>query len=163
MTQAIHTLDLFLSLTGMPDKVSATTVTSALHSMECEDTVAATLHYPSGAIGSIDATTAAYPGFPERICLNFTQGSATFEAGELQGELLDGQKIHAGTKQASGSGANLMGFDHHAHRVVLHDLVTAIRHHTEPAVTGRSALQVHRLIAALMASSRNEVMVSLQV
>ncbi len=162
MTQAIHTLDLLLSLTGMPDKVMAMAATSAVHRMECEDTVAAVLHYPNGAIGSIDATTAAYPGFAERISLNCTQGSATFEAGELHAELSSGEKIHAGARQASGSGANLMAFDHQPHRTVLQDFVAAIRADREPAVSGRSALQVHRLIAAMMASAGTGAAVSLQ-
>lgn len=153
MTQAIHTLDLLLCLTGTPVKVSAMASTSALHRMECEDTVAAALHYPNGAIGTIDATTAAYPGFPERISLQLTQGSATLEAGELHAEFMDGRKVHAGQKQASGSGANMMAFDHHAHRAVLQDFVAAIRNGCEPAVSGRSALQVHRLIATLMTSA----------
>jgi UDP-N-acetyl-2-amino-2-deoxyglucuronate dehydrogenase len=153
MTQAIHTLDLLLCLTGMPEQVSALAGTSALHRMECEDTVAAVLRYPNGAIGSIDATTAAYPGFPERIALNFTRGSATLEAGELHAELLDGRKIHAGQRQTSGSGANMMAFDHHAHRAVLQDFIGAIRKGCEPAVSGRSALQVHQLIAAMMKSA----------
>lgn len=160
MTQAIHTLDLLLCLTGMPEQVSAMAGTSALHRMECEDTVAAALRYPNGAIGSIDATTAAYPGFPERIALNFTLGSATLEAGELHAELLDGRKIRAGQKQASGAGANLMAFDHHAHRAVLQDFVAAIRSGVEPAVSGRSALQVHELIAALMTSAGSGAAVS---
>lgn len=162
MTQAIHTLDLLLCLTGMPERVSAMASTSALHHMECEDTVAAVLHYPNGAIGSIDATTAAYPGFPERITLNFTGGSATLEAGEFHAELLDGRTFHAGKRQASGSGANMMAFDHLAHRAVLQDFVAALRTSVEPAVTGRSALQVHRLIAAMMASSGSGATVSIK-
>lgn len=161
MTQAIHTLDLMLSLTGMPDRVMAMAGTSAVHRMECEDTVAAALHYPNGAIGNIDATTAAWPGFPERIALNFTQGSATLEAGELRAELTDGRQVHVGVRQATGSGANPMAFDHAFHRALLQDFVAAIRKGTEPAVTGRSALQVQRLINAIMASSASGAAVSL--
>lgn len=161
MTQAIHTLDLLLCLTGMPDKVVAMASTSAAHRMECEDTVAAVLRYPNGAIGTIDATTAAYPGFPERIALNFSLGSATLEAGELRAELMDGRKIQAGLKQATGSGANLMVFDHAFHRAVLQDFVTAVRSDAEPAVTGRSALQVQGLIAAMMESSHRGAAVSI--
>ncbi len=161
MTQAIHTLDLLLSLTGMPDTVLAMASTSAAHRMECEDTVAAVLRYPNGAIGNIDATTAAWPGFPERIALNFTMGSATLEAGELHVELMDGRKIQAGLKQATGSGANPMAFDHAFHRAVLQDFVTAILSDTEPAITGRSALQAQRLINAIMAASASGATVSL--
>jgi predicted dehydrogenase len=161
MTQAIHTLDLMLSLTGMPDRVMAMAGTSAVHRMECEDTVAAALHYPNGAIVSIDATTAAWPGFPERIALNFTGGSATLEAGELHAELTDGRQVQVGVRQATGSGANPMAFDHAFHRALLQDFVAAIRNGTEPSVTGRSALQVQRLINAIMASSASGAAVSL--
>lgn len=161
MTQAIHTLDLLLCLTGMPDQVMAMASTSAAHRMECEDTVAAVLHYPNGAIGNIEATTAAWPGFPERIALNFTQGSATLEAGELYAALTDGRVIRAGVRQATGSGANIMAFDHAFHRALLQDFVAAIRNNTEPSVTGRSALQVQRLIAAMMESSHRGAAVSI--
>ena len=162
MTQAIHTLDLLLSFTGLPERVMAMAGTSSLHQMECEDTVAAVLHYANGAIASIDATTAAWPGFPEYIALNFECGSATLEAGELRAELTNGRSIQAGSKQATGSGANPMAFDHAFHRAVLQDFGAAIRKQTEPAITGRSALQVQRLIAAIMESSALGAAVSLQ-
>lgn len=161
MTQAIHTLDLMLSLTGMPDRVMGMAGTSRAHRMESEDTVAAVLHYPNGAIGSIDATTAAYPGFPERIALNFERGSATLEAGELRAGLMDGRLVHTGEKQATGSGANLMAFDHAFHRAVIEDFAAAIRNNTEPAVTGRSALQAQRLIAAIIEASARGAAVTL--
>ncbi|MDO9358190.1 MAG: Gfo/Idh/MocA family oxidoreductase [Polaromonas sp.] len=161
MTQAIHTLDLLLSLTGMPDRVMAMAGTSSAHRMECEDTVAAVLQYPNGAIGNIDATTAAYPGFPERIALNFEKGSATLEAGELRAELVDGRVIQAGQKQATGSGANLMAFDHAFHRAVIENFAAAIRSNTEPAVSGRSALQAQRLISAIVDAAARGVAVSL--
>lgn len=98
---------------------------------------------------------------PNTTSLNFTGGSATLETGEFHAERLDGRTFHAGNRQASGSGASMMAFNHQAHRAVLQDFVAAIRNQTAPAVTGRSALQVHRLIAALMASSASAAAVSL--
>ncbi|MGE3346527.1 MAG: Gfo/Idh/MocA family protein [Ramlibacter sp.] len=157
MTQAIHTLDLLMSLTGLPAQVTALTATSPVHQMECEDTVTAMLRYPNGALGSIDATTAAWPGFNERIALNCTLGSATLEAGELTVNMHDGSTTRVGEKQATGSGANLMAFDHGPHRAVLEDFVSAIRARREPAVSGRSALAVHRLIDAMVASQGRPV------
>lgn len=161
MTQAIHTLDLLLCLTGLPNEVYAVAKTSPAHTMECEDTVAAVLHYSNGAIATVDATTAAYPGFPERIALNYSGGSATLESGELEVTFKNGEKLHAGEKRASGSGANMMAFDHAHHRAVLQDFVHAIRSDCEPAVSGRSALDVQKLIAAMMASSARSAPVSL--
>jgi UDP-N-acetyl-2-amino-2-deoxyglucuronate dehydrogenase len=161
ITQAIHTLDLMLSLTGLPTQVTALARTSPVHRMECEDSVVAVLSFAKGAIGSIDATTAAYPGFAERITLNFTRGSASLEAGEMQAELMDGRRLNAGARQATGTGANVMAFDHQPHRALIADFLQAIRQGKAPAVSGRSALQVHRLIAALTESAQSGRAVSL--
>ena len=158
MTQAIHTLDLLLHLTGLPEQVTAQATTSPVHRMECEDTVTAVLRYANGALGTIDATTAAYPGYPERIALNFTGGTATLESGELTVMPLGGPLSRAGEKQATGSGANLMAFDHGPHRAVIEDFLRAVRTGAQPAVSGRSALPVHRLIDAMMRSQGQPVM-----
>lgn len=153
ITQAIHTLDLLLSLTGMPESVSAMVGTSPVHRMEGEDTAAALLHYANGAVAVVQATTAAYPGYPERIELNFTQGTATLESGMLQAFMND-KTLTLGSPEASGGGANAMAFAHSAHRAVLQDFIRAVQSGSAPAVTGRSALDVQRVIEAIMASSQ---------
>ncbi|MBC7436196.1 MAG: Gfo/Idh/MocA family oxidoreductase [Bdellovibrionales bacterium] len=154
MTQAIHTIDLLLSLTGMPDRVIGLVATSPVHRMETEDTAAALLHFANGAIVTLEATTAAYPGYAEKLALNFTGGTATLESGELVCEFADGRQLTVGEKQSSGSGANIMGFDHGAHRTVIADFLGAIREGREPQASGRSALNAQRLIDAIVESSR---------
>lgn len=161
ITQAIHTLDLMLSLIGMPERVTGSAGTSAVHRMEGEDTAAALLHYGNGAVAVVQATTAAYPGFPERIELNFTQGTATLEGGEMRAAFHDGRVATAGARQASGGGADPMAFDHAAHRAVLEDFIRAVQNGASPAVTGRSALGVQQVIDAIMSSSRKGSPVSL--
>ena len=154
ITQAIHTLDLLLSFTGMPARVTGIAGTSAVHRMEGEDTAAALLHYDGGAVAVVQATTAAYPGFPERIELNFTRGTATLEGGEMRAAFQDGRTVSAGAQQGSGGGADPMAFNHAAHRTVLQDFIRAVQNGTAPAVTGRSALGVQQVIEAVMASSQ---------
>ena len=161
ITQAIHTLDLLLSLTGLPERVAGLAATSPVHRMEGEDTVAALLHYAGGAIGVVQATTAAYPGFPERIELNGTLGTATLEAGELRVLLASGKTLTLGQPQTSGGGANPMAFDHAAHRAVLQDFIRAVQQGIPPAVTGRSALDVQQVIESIMESSRTGGTISL--
>lgn len=154
ITQAIHTLDLLLNFIGMPERVTGIASTSAVHRMEGEDTAAALLHYGHGAVAVVQATTAAYPGFPERIELNFTRGTATLEGGEMRAAFQDGRTVSAGEPQASGGGADPMAFNHAAHRTVLQDFIRAVKAGTAPAVTGRSALDVQQVIEAVMASSQ---------
>jgi predicted dehydrogenase len=130
--------------------------------MEGEDTVAALLQFSGGAMAVLQATTAAYPGFPERIELNFTQGTATLEAGQAQVGFATGRTLTLGAaRQASGGGADPMAFEHTAHRAVLQDFSSAVQSGTAPAVTGRSALGVQQVIDAIMVSSRDYSTVSL--
>ncbi len=161
MTQAIHTLDLLLHLVGAPRRVVGLAATSPVHRMETEDQAAALLQWENGAVGVLDATTAAYPGYPERIALNFTQGTATLEAGALVVERPGQDPLRVGEPQASGSGANLMGFDHAGHRAVIADFLAAIAERRAPLTDGASALAVQRLIEAVLRSSREGVAVSL--
>ncbi|HQX60436.1 MAG TPA: Gfo/Idh/MocA family oxidoreductase [Burkholderiaceae bacterium] len=153
MTQAIHTLDLLLDLIGSPQKVSGAVATSAVHQMECEDTASALLHYPGGAVAVLQATTAASPGYPERIEINMTGGTATLESGRLRLTTMDGRTETVGADSGTGGGADPMAFDHGPHRVVIQDFLEAVRDGRPPAVTGRSALAVQRVIEAIMASS----------
>lgn len=162
ITQAIHTLDLLLSFTGLPERVTGLAATSRVHRMEGEDTAAALLHYASGAIATVQATTAAYPGFAERIELNCTRGTATLEAGELQVSFINGKTLRIGAPQTDGGGADPMGFDHAAHRAVLKDFIRAVQSGTTPAVTGQSALGVQQVIEAIMRSSKTGTSVVLQ-
>ena len=161
MTQAIHTLDLLIHLIGVPMCVTGLATTSPAHQLECEDTAAALLHYASGAVAVLQATTAAYPGFPERIELNGTRGSATLEAGELHVHYTDGRACVAGARQAMGAGANPMAFDHGAHRAVLQDFIRAVQTGQDPTVGGRSALAVQAVIEAVMQSARQGAAVTL--
>jgi hypothetical protein len=63
-----------LSLAGPIVEVCGYARTSPVHRMETEDLVCAAVRFASGAVGVIDATTAAYPGGPERIELIATLG-----------------------------------------------------------------------------------------
>jgi len=155
LTQAIHTLDLLLGFTGFPERITALAATSTVHRMEGEDHAAALLQWPAGAVGVVQATTAAYPGYPERIELNCTLGTATLQAGSLKASFINGSSCEHAEDTGSGGGADPMAFDHAPHRALIQNFVNAIRHRTALSVSGRSALDVHRLIAAMMASSHN--------
>jgi UDP-N-acetyl-2-amino-2-deoxyglucuronate dehydrogenase len=68
ISQGIHTLDLMLSLAGPIDRGDRLCHHHPVHRMETEDMVCAAVRFANGAFGTIDATTAAYPGFPRRSC-----------------------------------------------------------------------------------------------
>jgi predicted dehydrogenase len=154
ISQAIHALDLMLSLLGPVDEVQAMTGTTILHRMETEDFAAAGLRFRSGALGSVVATTAAHPGDSETLAIHGRNGTAIFRGGSLAVTWRDGRVEEIGTKQATGGGADPMAFDHGAHRAVISDFAASIAERRAPAITGRSALAVHRLIDAILESGR---------
>jgi UDP-N-acetyl-2-amino-2-deoxyglucuronate dehydrogenase len=152
LTQAIHTLDLFQSLAGPVVEVAAFAGTSRAHQMETEDTCGAALRFANGALGTLDATTAAYPGFPERIEIIGTKATAVLGGG-LELFRRDGRHGMLVKPVATGGGADPMAFPHDAHRAVLADFLDALDQRRAPKVSGAEALKVHRLIDALLRSS----------
>ncbi len=156
ITQAIHTLDVLLSLAGDPAQVMGFAATSAVHDMECEDLVCAAVRWRNGAYGVIEATTAAYPGAAERIELTGTRASATLLGTALEVKLHDGrEEIVRADGSSGGSGADPMAFAHDYHRGVWCDFLDAIETGGEACVNGEAALRVHRLIDALLASAKS--------
>ncbi len=76
INQAIHQIDLLLYLAGPVNRVCGEWRLAALHAIESEDIVNALLRYASGAAGVIQAATAIWPGYPERIEIHGARGSA---------------------------------------------------------------------------------------
>ena len=67
MNQAIHSVDLLSWLMGPVKDLSARTAMLAHERIEVEDVAMAALRFANGALGVIEATTAAYPGALKRI------------------------------------------------------------------------------------------------
>ena len=117
ISQGIHTLDLMLSLAGSVAEVRAFSATSPLHRMETEDVVAAAMRFENGALGTLDATTAAYPGFPERIEIIGRNGTAVLAGTGLEIAFHDGRtELVAPIATPGGAGADPMAFPHDWHR-----------------------------------------------
>jgi predicted dehydrogenase len=153
ITQAIHSLDLMLSLAGPVREVAAIAGTTGLHRMESEDFVGAGLGFVSGAIGSLLASSANFPGRTESLTLIGGKGTAILTGGELELGYQDGRRERVGESSGSGGGADPMDFPHDWHQRLIEDFLDALDEDREPACNGRQALQVHRLIDALLRSA----------
>jgi predicted dehydrogenase len=155
ITQAIHSLDLMRMLMGPVAEVTAMAGTTGVHRMESEDNVTAGLRFASGALGTVWATTASYPGAPETIALDFERGAARLSGGTLVVARHDGttQTIGAGDS-GTGGGADPMAFSHQRHCAVIADFVDAVRNNREPLIQAADALEVQVIIEAMITSSR---------
>lgn len=83
INQGIHQVDVLQYLIGPVASVCANWQIGALHKIESEDIVNAVVTYQSGAQGVIQASTAFWPGYPERIEIHGTKGSAIITGDRL--------------------------------------------------------------------------------
>jgi len=83
INQAIHQVDLLLWLTGGISEVVGHWRLGAVHKIESEDVVAALLKYSTGALGVIQASTAFWPGYNERLEFHGTKGTAVISGDKL--------------------------------------------------------------------------------
>lgn len=170
MNQAIHTVDLLLWLLGDIVRVQAKTST-LLHDIEVEDTAVATLEFASGAVGTLTATTAAYPGFPRRVEITGTEGTATIEQDRVvqwdtrpqeaggSGEAAPSfEAIVAG----NASGSTAVVADASPHRRVVEDFVNALRTRRRPACDGPEGRRSVAIVSAVYESSRTGAPVDVQ-
>ena len=163
ISQAIHTLDLMLSLAGPITDVAGFTATTAVHRMESEDYAAVAVRYENGALGVIEATTAYYPGDAEKIEFIGTNGTAVLSGYGFSARFMDGsEERFAPPLDSMGGGADPMAFPHDLHLAVWEDFLDAIAEHRAPRVTAREALKVHRLIDAIIAAGKSGTMVKVR-
>jgi UDP-N-acetyl-2-amino-2-deoxyglucuronate dehydrogenase len=164
MNQTIHTIDLLLWTMGPVRSVRAYADTLA-HQMETEDTAVAALRFQSGALGSVVATTGAYPGVVTRLELLGDAGSAIVENDELTYLHLrreeDAPAGDYGAAPASkgpggteGARSNPAGMGSAGHALQIADMISAVRENRPPLVDGRAARMPVELILAIYESAQ---------
>jgi predicted dehydrogenase len=160
MNQAIHAVDLLQWFAGMPTEVFGWTTRRVHVGIESEDTACATLRFANGALGTIEASTAAWPGWSRRLEICGEFGSALLEDDDIaRWEFRDQQPQDEAIQKtresaALGSGAsapNAIGLE--GHRRQIQDFIDAIRDNRPPLIDGREARKAVALIRAIYDSA----------
>jgi predicted dehydrogenase len=163
MNQAIHSVDLLTWLMGPVKEVCAQTALLAHERIEVEDTAVATLRFANGALGVIEATTAAYPGYLKRIEIHGSEGSAVLEEEDLKAwdfakPAKEDKAILAEmkTRKSGGGGASdPAAIGHHGHTRELADLLEAIRKNCTPAIDGHEGRRSVEIVQAIYKSAES--------
>ena len=168
MNQGVHTVDLLLWLLGDVRRVYARTL-AALHAIDVEDTAVAVLEFANGAVATLEATTAAWPGYDRRVSITGTLGTVVIELARvvkwdvrepaLEGAA-GGAAVIAPTAAAAAAPAGAAASTHvvadaSPHRRVFEDFVSALDAGRPPRVDGREGRRSVALIEAIYASSRS--------
>ena len=159
MNQAIHTVDLVQWLFGPVARVSSA-VATRVHDIEVEDTAAAVVEFTSGAIGTIEAATSLFPGYPRRLEVTGSEGTVILEDDKIV--RLDLRNPGPATAAAEPVAvvpppenvASPVVSDASAHQRVIEDFMRAIREQTVPSTDGREGRRSVELVEMIYAAAR---------
>jgi predicted dehydrogenase len=167
MNQSIHSIDLLQWLMGPVKSLCAYTDRLA-HRMETEDVGVAVLRFANGALGTIAATTGAYPGVTTRIEVFGDKGSAIIENDNLAYlHLARDDKEEVGiyganpkdAKKPDATDAGATAKDPAAlsirsHVLQIADMIRAIREDGTPLLDGYAARHPVQIILGIYESAR---------
>jgi predicted dehydrogenase len=157
MNQGVHTVDLLLWLLGDVTRVQSR-IATALHKIESEDTAIAILEFASGALGSLQATTAAYPGYPRRVGITGSEGTVILEhdrivAMDLRNPSPEPEPPEGVATDTNASASSAAVTDTRGHQKILEDFLSAIKHDTAPLCDGPQGRKSVTLIEAIYRAS----------
>ncbi len=167
INQAIHQVDVLLYLMGPVTSVFGMWQLGARHKIESEDIVNALLAYESGANGVIQAATAIWPGYPERIEIHGTKGSATITGDRLTAwDALDDEAANhldpapIASDVASGS-SDPMAITLTSFERQFQDFADAIRSKRKPLVNGIEGYRALSVVLGIYQSCREHKLIDL--
>ncbi|HYO80598.1 MAG TPA: Gfo/Idh/MocA family oxidoreductase [Bryobacteraceae bacterium] len=83
INQAVHQVDVLLYLIGGIRELFGFWQLGSLHKIESEDVITTMMRYENGATGVIQASTAFWPGYSERLEIHGTKGTAVITGDNL--------------------------------------------------------------------------------
>ncbi|MGA8026337.1 MAG: Gfo/Idh/MocA family oxidoreductase [Bryobacteraceae bacterium] len=166
INQGIHQVDILLHLIGPVAAVDGMWQLGARHRIESEDIVNALLSYESGAAGVIQASTAFWPGYTERIEIHGTKGTAVISGDRLttwdvrhdeQANAVDPAPVEHTVSSGSSDpmAISLTSFERQ-----FQDFADAIRSGREPLVNGEEGYRALEVVTAIYQSCRERKRVS---
>ncbi|MBV8072962.1 MAG: Gfo/Idh/MocA family oxidoreductase [Acidobacteriaceae bacterium] len=162
INQAIHQIDVLLYLIGRAARVCGNWQLGAAHRMESEDIVNALLTYASGATGVIQASTAFWPGYTERIEIHGSKGTAVISGDRMTSwDVREDEPQNAADPApvaqdvASGS-SDPMAISVASFERQFLDFKNAIRDNREPLANGEEGYRALEVVLSIYRSCREQ-------
>ncbi|MBI1357071.1 MAG: gfo/Idh/MocA family oxidoreductase [Acidobacteria bacterium] len=164
INQGIHTVDVLMYLAGRVAQVAAQWQLAAAHRMEAEDVVNALVRYQSGATGVIQAATAFWPGFTERIEIHGTKGSAIITGDRLTTWAVEGDDgadapVAQGSDDSGASDPMAIPIENLKRGFA--DFAQAVESGQAPLITGEEGYHALAIVLGVYEAARSGQVVSL--
>jgi UDP-N-acetyl-2-amino-2-deoxyglucuronate dehydrogenase len=153
MNQGVHTLDLLLWFMGRPVTIQAQAIRAAHHAIEVEDTLVATFTFENGAVATLHATTAAFPGGRTRISVHGTEGGAEVEDDVLRRFNADGNKEDLPVEQQAADDATGQRLSTNGHSRQYADILDAIGNGQPAGISVQDGIEALAAVRAVYIAS----------
>ncbi|MCW3106694.1 MAG: oxidoreductase domain protein [Segetibacter sp.] len=169
MNQGIHSVDLLQWYMGAVESVQSVSANIKHKGIEVEDTIVSTLKFANGALGTIECSTAVFPGTFKRIEIMGTTGTAILEESNLikwqfEKESSEDEIIlnnMSGGNVSHGGVSNPADISFAGHQRQLEDMIHSIETGKKPLIDGIDGRKSVEIVLAIYESARTGKMVRL--
>jgi len=167
MNQGIHSVDLLQWYMGPVESVQSVAANIKHKGIEVEDTIVSTLKFANGALGTIECSTAVFPGALKRIEIMGTTGTAIMEENNLikwqfEKETSEDEIILNTMSAGSithGGVSNPADISFAGHQRQIEDLILSIETGNKPLIDGVEGRKSVEIVLAIYESARSGKMV----
>jgi predicted dehydrogenase len=157
MNQGIHQVDILRWVIGPVAEVFGYWQLGALHKIESEDVLSAVMRYRSGATGVIQASTAFWPGYTERLEVHGAKGTAVISGDKLttwdvENDAGDPAPL---AKDVQSGASDPMAISLEPFEREFLDFGEAIRTGRKPLISGEEGYQAVEIVTAIYNSCRD--------
>lgn len=158
MNQGIHTVDLLQWYMGDVVSVQALKANIKHKGIEGEDTVVAVLEFANGALGTIECTTAGYPGYARRLELVGTEGSIVLEDNDIvKWDFKNSENVMQeadALETKLGGAADPMAIDTSGHKNQIKEMIEAIKGKNSTPISAEEGSKSVRIVCAIYESAK---------
>ena len=144
INQGIHGVDMLDYIVGPINNVKGKIATIS-HNIEGEDTAVAFFQTANGALGVIQGSTCAYPGFDRRIEIHGDKGYVCLLENKIEKLMVNGEMVDLGELNFTSTANDNTVMDYRMHKAQLENLLNAIEGKEEILVDcyeGKKALAI---------------------
>lgn len=166
MNQGIHSVDLLQWYMGPVEAVQAFSTNIKHKTIEVEDTIVTALQYSNGAVGTLECSTAVYPGSLKRIEIMGTEGTAVLEENNIIKWQFKNEEDKTNInktegKLIQGGVSNPADISFIGHQRQIENFISSIKEKKEPLIDGKEGRKAVEIVCAIYESSRKGSIVKL--
>jgi UDP-N-acetyl-2-amino-2-deoxyglucuronate dehydrogenase len=168
MNQAIHNVDMLQWCMGPVESVMAIAGNAKHKNIEVEDTLVAILKFANGGMGTIECSTAVYPGAYKKLEIMGTAGTVVMEDNDIiQWQFADqteqDNQINEtkGSHNSSGGVSDPKAISYSGHQKQMENMINAIYNNGTLLIDGTEGRKSVEIVLAIYKSARTGQQVNL--